>query len=72
MEKPRWNNTFDSVSSKKIWANIHDAILTTAAIGYKYMIWDDGRIVTYSSDKHGVLVVEPTDWTIADIEIPQF
>lgn len=68
-EKPTWFNTFNTVTSNKIWVSIHDALLATVSIGYKYFIWDDGKIYTYSISNHNVPMVEPTNFKIEDVQL---
>lgn len=71
MMNPKWNNVLDTINSKKIWAGgIHDALLAAISVGYDYILWDDGKIFTYSLDKHGNVVVEPTELTVEDISFP--
>lgn len=64
--KPIWKNTLNvDVTFVKF---LSDLIAFAASLGYPYVLWRDNQVYTYSYDKHNMLVTEPTEFTIEDLE----
>lgn len=65
-EKPTWLNTLNH-DVPGAFGIVHDFVTTAASIGYLYTTFTNGEVFTYSRDNLGLLTVEPTEFTIEDV-----
>lgn len=65
-QKPSWSNTLNF--DHKVWTTLYDFVAAADSAGYPFAVWHDTKIYTYSRDKYGALVIEPTDFTEYDLD----
>jgi hypothetical protein len=66
MHKPTWKNTL--YYDNGIWLFLSDFVAAACSVGYPFALWHDGKVYTYTRDKYNFLVVEPTEFTEADVK----
>lgn len=68
MNLPTWKNTL--TDEHRVWTELLDFMLAVQSVGYKFGVWtepDGKKVYTFTLNKFGALVVEPTNFTIDDV-----